>query len=125
MLTPQDSEFRDELFAGFHAAIKKKRLLCVYLTLKWTAGELNPDFLVANQMSCRWTSSPEFFVIQDLTQTISERMSLAVTGPPTTASSERLCAFRFSVASCGDQTAESDPCFDATRKCDRISPGFP
>ena len=68
---------------------------------------------------------PRFLMIQALTRTISERMSLAVTGPPTTASSERLCAFRFSVASCGDQTAESDPCFDATRKCDRISPGFP
>ena len=25
---------------------------------QWTAGELNPDYLVATQMSCRWTSSP-------------------------------------------------------------------
>ena len=25
---------------------------------QWTAGELNPDLLVATQMSCRWTSSP-------------------------------------------------------------------
>ena len=27
---------------------------------QWTAGELNPDLLVASQMSCRWTSSPDF-----------------------------------------------------------------
>ena len=25
---------------------------------KWTAGESNPDYLIANQESCRWTSSP-------------------------------------------------------------------
>ena len=27
---------------------------------QWTAGELNPDLLIASQMSCRWTSSPNF-----------------------------------------------------------------
>ena len=26
--------------------------------LIWTAGELNPDFLLARQVSSRWTSSP-------------------------------------------------------------------
>ena len=26
--------------------------------LQWTAEELNPDLLVAGQVSCRWTSSP-------------------------------------------------------------------
>jgi hypothetical protein len=30
------------------------------LRRQWTAGELNPDLLVATQMSCRWTSSPVF-----------------------------------------------------------------
>ncbi len=25
---------------------------------EWTAGESNPDFLVASQVSSRWTSSP-------------------------------------------------------------------
>ena len=30
------------------------------LRRQWTAGELNPDLLVATQMSCRWTSSPFF-----------------------------------------------------------------
>src|SRR5262249_45807812 len=28
---------------------------------KWTAGESNPDFLVAGQVSCHWTSSLSFF----------------------------------------------------------------
>ena len=26
--------------------------------LQWSAGELNPDFLVAGQASSRWTSTP-------------------------------------------------------------------
>ena len=26
--------------------------------IEWTAGESNPDFLVASQASSRWTSSP-------------------------------------------------------------------
>ena len=28
--------------------------------LQWTAGESNPDYLGANQVSSRWTSSPTF-----------------------------------------------------------------
>jgi hypothetical protein len=31
---------------------------CAPFSFKWTAGESNPDFLVAGQVSCRWTSSP-------------------------------------------------------------------
>lgn len=30
---------------------------------QWTAEELNPDSLVAGQMSCRWTSSPVVYSI--------------------------------------------------------------
>jgi hypothetical protein len=29
--------------------------------VQWTAGESNPNFLVASQTSSRWTSSPKFF----------------------------------------------------------------
>ena len=28
------------------------------IALQWTAEDLNPDLLVADQVSCRWTSSP-------------------------------------------------------------------
>lgn len=33
-----------------------------------TAGELNPDVLVANQMSCRWTSSPDVQILRPRTE---------------------------------------------------------
>jgi hypothetical protein len=29
-----------------------------YLPYQWTAGDSNPDFLVADQESCHWTNSP-------------------------------------------------------------------
>ncbi len=31
--------------------------------VEWTAGESNPDFLVAGQVSSRWTSSPNLSVV--------------------------------------------------------------
>ena len=34
------------------------RLDHVPIALQWTAEDLNPDLLVAGQVSCRWTSSP-------------------------------------------------------------------
>lgn len=38
------------------------------VNVEWTAGELNPDFLVASQASCHWTSSPKL-----LRELLSER----------------------------------------------------
>ena len=41
-----------------HASERKSRTSAASTRLEWTAGESNPDFLVAGQASSRWTSSP-------------------------------------------------------------------
>lgn len=52
-------------FRAHALAVRSGKPYPATFRFKWTAGESNPDFLVANQASSHWTSSP-YFRIQEV-----------------------------------------------------------
>ncbi len=69
------------------------------MSLQWTAGESNPDYLGANQASSRWTSgpgAPEVYPDFELLAVTGAGVEPADTRPSTSP----LCRFAYPVGSC-------------------------